>query len=275
MTAPSSGIQCNQVAVYDNPHPYTLKRGGLLYNMLYSLTFSLLLTDGLWCLDPQDCLFNTGGPFITTTVRKLFFEGYSDPSFIKYYNVKLKIKSISFSCFEDAYDSCGNPNYHCSSKGFNLNLPNNKIVRIAYNVTSNDKFFSPYLEIAQTGEMLWPYSMDPVEVARAIKVKNDSSIWVEKILNPYFSLFPVWDSDPIYNKFVQCQKRLFGGPANNFNSCFKSVQTGRVNFHSKDDIFEYMGNGSIMYFNHNSADAIKLSGKAFMHQPAYGNSTSD
>ena len=57
-----------------------------------------------------------------------------------------------------------------------MNLPNGDTYVMAFNETRMDKFFAPYLEVTEAGELLWEYSMDPEEIARAREVKNDSNI---------------------------------------------------------------------------------------------------
>ena len=274
MTSPTAGIQCDEGQVYGNTHPHVVKRGNLLYTMLFSLTFKLIITNGLWCDSTSECSFDSGGLFITTTARKVLFNGYSDPSYLKYYNMKLKNKGISFSCAENAYDQCGIENYKCNDAGIIMNLPNGKTYKISINSTQVDQYFAPYLEVAETGELLWPYSMEPSDVERANAVKSDPSVqWVEKIINPYYALYPSWDGrNDSFNQFIQCQKRVFGGNPGKFASCYRSRKTGRKNIREKDKITIFMGNTSIKYLPDESKNVSYLNVRGYlsMQQPLMG-----
>jgi len=64
--------------------------------------------------------------FATTTVRKLLFNGYTEPSVLKYLNLKLENSSIRFECREKPYDICGEQLYDCMTPGLMLILPHNK-----------------------------------------------------------------------------------------------------------------------------------------------------
>jgi hypothetical protein len=55
--------------------------------------------------------------FITTRVNNILFEGYTDPSVLKYTNLNHKLDNIQFECIDNPHDQCGVPNYHCSNAG--------------------------------------------------------------------------------------------------------------------------------------------------------------
>lgn len=57
---------------------------------------------------------------MTTTVRKLLFNGYTEPSVLKYLNAKYKEYNISFQCAREPFDSCGLQQYSCSDAGNGL-----------------------------------------------------------------------------------------------------------------------------------------------------------
>jgi hypothetical protein len=201
---PTDGIQCDENSIFGSPHPVILKRGSVLYNMLYSLTFSLVIKSGLWCNSFYDCGFTDGGMFIDTTARNLLFEGVSDPTYFKYYNMKLLTKNIQFYCVEDPTDICGKPRFNCNEKGVYISLPGvAEPFKMAFNDTPADYFFAPYLEIASTGEMLWEHSINPEAVARAAVVKANQSIeWITQIVNPHYALYPTWNNDHELNKHM-------------------------------------------------------------------------
>lgn len=247
--------------------------------MMFTLTYQLVLKAGIWCdgSSRTGCSFDWGGLFITTTARKVLFTGFNDPMYIKYYNMKLKLKGISMACAENSADACGVTNYRCNDAGIVMSLPNGFKYDIAYNQTPSDKFFAPYLEVADDGEMLWENAVNEEEVSRAAAVKRDvrgnSSRWIERLVNPYFALYPSWTADRDVNKHFQCQKRTFGGPAGVFGSCLRRVRTGRKNLDDKDEIVEFMGNTTIRYFL-NQDDAlyppVPVRGKVSSRQRTYG-----
>ena len=240
------------------------------------MTFQLVLQDGVWCESSGDCQYDSGGLFISTTARKLLFTGYYDPTYIKYYNMKLRLKNVSFECAEDAVNVCGRVNNRCSDAGILMKLPGGDSHLMAYNVTPNDEFFAPYFEISDEGELIWENSMHEAVSSRAVAVKNEvkmnSSKWIERVMNPYFALYPTWTGDKELNKFTQCKKRIFGGNGGHFQSCFRSMKTGRTVLNEKEDIFEYMGNTSIVYFSEPSEGngSLYVEGKISYHQDTYG-----
>jgi len=136
-----------------NNHPYPKKVGNVMYEMLYSSTFDLVLMSGLWCSDPTDQKFISGGMFIRTDVKKLFFEGFTDPAALKYLNLKMMTlgRKISFECVENAYVACGKQSYQCSPAGVKLNLPNGKQFRFTYVNTPHEKYFAPTLTVSSKG----------------------------------------------------------------------------------------------------------------------------
>ena len=67
-----------------------------------------------------------GGMFATTTVRKLLFNGYTEPSVLKYLNRKFETRSIGYECREHPYDICGQQLFDCPTPGLTLTLPNDK-----------------------------------------------------------------------------------------------------------------------------------------------------
>lgn len=90
---------------------------------------SLWPQDGLWCNGLggyASCDFQLGGMFATTTVRKLLFNGFTEPSVLKYLNRKFESSSIRYECREHAYNICGEQQYQCSTPGLTLVLQHGK-----------------------------------------------------------------------------------------------------------------------------------------------------
>merc|ERR1712196_101677 len=150
---------------------------------------------------------------------------------------------------------------------------------MTYGVTPNDKYFAPYLEISEDGSMLWEHSMDEEEVREAINVKSNSSVHVERIINPHFAMFPAWNEGSDINRYFQCQMRSYGGVPGLFNSCERVRKTGRTQLSEKDDIVTFMGNTSLNYFFSGNSTTFRtkaahvprpVTGKVDTWQPSYG-----
>lgn len=88
--------------------------------------------------------------FATTTVRKLLFNGYTEPSVLKYLNLKLEKSSIRFECREQPYDICGEQLFDCITPGLVLILPHNRRypLLLSFNV--------PYVHDLYSYDCAWP-----------------------------------------------------------------------------------------------------------------------
>ena len=246
----SNGIACNYVKVMKNDHPYKKSRGNIVNQMLSSLTQDIKIKQGLWCATLSTCNFEWGGMFTTTTVRKLLFEGYTEPTVLRYLNQKYEDKNISFSCVEFPKDSCGHENLHCNDNGVYLNLPDGSKKKWLYGHTPLDEYFAPKLEIVEnTGQLIWSHAMDSVTRDIAKTVKNDNTKNVIEVVNPFWAAYPAWQSnDPDFNKYYQCQKRVYGGPPNLFASCVTTIDSGTGSVDSAHNIIKFLGNASINHF---------------------------
>jgi hypothetical protein len=101
------------------------------------------------------CDYEDGGLFTTTTVRKLLFEGFTDPSLLRFFNLLYEKDGISFECAHQPFDLCGNRNYYCDDSGVNLVLPNNKgkkLLRYGKEYLPFDEYFAPNFEITEMGK---------------------------------------------------------------------------------------------------------------------------
>jgi hypothetical protein len=173
-SAPTTGIPCNSQFIYGSSHPYTKSRGNIIYTMLYSLTLYTTLLDGLWCESVPTCDYSYGGMFTTTSVRNLLFEGYTEPSILKYYDLKFSQKyNISLECVNASYNICGIKNYNCDNNGIKLLFPiynetNQKNQKnqslefiMNYGKTQNDEYFAHDIIFNRlTNHLLWPFSQN-------------------------------------------------------------------------------------------------------------------
>lgn len=252
-TSANLGIQCDLTGVYGNAHPYTKSIGNIVYEMLWSLTSDLEFQAGLWCSAAATCTFKDGGLFATTSVRQLLFQGYTDPSIIKYLSLKHETDSIGVECETDPYDKCGVKLYKCISPGLTLTLPNGDKKVLRFGNTSNEEYFVPnFVVVNRTGELLWPYASDPDTVQYAQDaMASESTI---NVFNPHWAAYPAWLSGEMgFQKHYQCQKRMFSGPPDLYNSCFDTLHTGRdllnntlnlKSIHGNATVFPYIAGGA-------------------------------
>lgn len=259
LTSPTFGIQCDTTTVYGQPHPYRKSRGNIIYEMVFSLNAVLVMQAGLWCESNLHCDFKWGGLFMTTQVKQLLFEGFTESSVLKYLQRKHEADGVSFVCVSNPYLACNVKNYNCSSAaGVIMGLPNNQSITLAYSVTPKDQYFAPYFLVNKTsGEMLWPFAMDQNEVLYAQMALMQDSLAVAAtgqsevlhITNPFYVLYAAWHTKDIeFNKYYQCQKRMMGGLPGFYNSCDDKVVSGRDNYKQIQNILEYHGNSTIYHY---------------------------
>lgn len=164
----SDGVQCDTKTIFGHNHPYIESRGNILFSMLIELLIHLVLQQGLWCDSIDQCLFNLGGLFVTTSVKKVLFEGFSDPSVLKFLSLKHASDNVTFYCAANAVSACGKSNLLCNDEGIIMSLPgppsainNNNTFLLRYNTTEMDQYFAPTFYIhSQTGRMYWPFAMN-------------------------------------------------------------------------------------------------------------------
>lgn len=261
--------------------------------MLYSLTLVTALQEGLWCESASNCDFTWGGMFTRTTVDQLLFSGYTEPSLLKYMDLKYAGYNISFECVHAAYDKCGIKNYRCDNDyGVMMNLPNNKSFLFHYNETQKDSYFSPSFYVSQLGELFFPYAQDAevahysqnqlidagdnlIKVAKIEEALATSSVdeiakHIVEVRNPYWTLFPAWTyNNTNFMRYLQCQKRTMSGLPFYFNSCNQTLFTGRDAINNTLDLEYYFGNDSI-YSLINSTRSYEVNGSTFNNQyPMY------
>jgi hypothetical protein len=247
MTSPVEGIQCGEQFVVGKPHPYKKSRGIVIEKMLFSLVIEIVLKLGLWCPSYDVCFFDRSGLFTTITVQKLLFEGFSDASVNKYLAVKHKDDNITFTCVEDAYDECGIQNFYCNHAGINLTLANESVI-LKRNDFPHEKFFAERFYIYQ-GRLLWPFDMNATVANESRIILAEHPDDVIRMINPYFTLYPAWDDTNYeFTKFYQCQGRVMYGPAELYNSCIDTINTGRKEFKELANLIEFRGNSSLYPF---------------------------
>lgn len=264
-TSDTGGIVCEASGIYGEPHPYRKSMGNIVFQMLWFSTSALEFLDGLWCNSANGCQFKDGGMFATTTPRKLLIEGYTDPSMLKFLNLKHVHDSIGFECETDPYDICGVRQHKCTAPGIMMTLPNGGKKLLKYGNTSNEEYFAPYFIVTNDSELLWPFAIDP-EVARYGK-ELMKSVNYTKVRNPHFAMYPAWTAnDTDFNKHYQCQKRFLGGEPDLFNSCMDTLYTGRKDLSQTLQIKELHGNSTIYPFGAESKNGIEVKGSTVNNQ---------
>lgn len=250
MTSPQQGIQVSETDVAGNLHPYTKSRGNVLYEMLFSLTTDLKIKSGLWCPNFDGCPYAWGGLFTSVKVRQLLFEGFTEPSVLRYLNMRYEVDDVSFSCVENSEGDCGKEILRCNEAGVYINLPGGESRIISYDLNRKDEYFSPYIEIVRgTNEMLFEYHINETIAQRAIDVKAADSSNVIVMQNPFWAAYPAWNSEDVeFQKYYQCLKRTYFGLPNLFKSCRDTLNTGRQYLTEARNQMEFYGNDTLYYF---------------------------
>jgi hypothetical protein len=264
LTARLNGIVCDHQQVYGHPHNYTKSVGNIVHAMVYGLTRSLHLTEGLWCISSDSCNYELGGMFTTVTPSQLLFEGFTDPSVLGYLNRKHS-RYLHFSCVTSPYDVCGDESLQCDDAGFTLTTYHSITGSVVeeylfrYNVTDYSLYFAESLMISYDGKLSWNTT--------AIGSRNQSSVVV---MNPIWAAYPAWklaevetNSLNLYSpsasshqqeqvaflKDIQCQQRIYSGKAHLFSSCINTLFTGRNRFNQTLEAKIFHGNDSIQHFS--------------------------
>lgn len=251
MTSPQQGIQVSETDVYGNLHPYTKSKGNVLYEMLYSLTMDLKIKSGLWCPNFDGCPYAWGGLFTSVKVRQLLFEGFTEPSVLRYLNMRYESDDVSFSCVENSVGECGKEILRCNEAGVYINLPGGESKVLSYALNRKDEYFSPYIKIVRgTNEMLYDAHINATVQARAAEVASSAPGSIITIRNPFWAAYPAWDSSDVdFQKFHQCQKRTYFGMPNLFASCRDMLNTGREELVEARNQIEFYGNDTLYYFD--------------------------
>jgi hypothetical protein len=253
----NGGIPCNNLQLYGNDHPVQAKVGNLLYAMMFELTISLVIKRSLWCdhsetYNENACTLFSGGLWLRTTPEKVLFQGITDPTFLKYFNLKHAADGISFHCSNRQQDQCGTEIFKCDESGLVVEMPPDSSAPpliLDYNRSAHDTFFVPELIYSREARaFVWPYSLNQTERDIANKFRrgpwslaNDTHFI--RILNPHWAAYPAFDSGNVdFQKFLQCQGRLYSGKPHLFESCVNMARTGRDEPLDVSTIIMYRGN---------------------------------
>lgn len=268
MTSPTSGIQCDLTTVYGQTHPYVKSRGNIVFQMAYHMTIQLLMNEGLWCDNADTCDYKWGGMFATTTVSKVLFGGYTEPSILKYYNLKYYKYGLEFQCITEPFNDCHTQLYNCNNDGIVMIQNNGNKLYLQYGITANDVYFAPEFIMTKNDTLLWPYSSNATLANQSLNYMYENPEDIIIVYNPTFALYPAWTSTDIdFNKFYQCQKRTFFGKPDMFQTCVDLLYTGRDVLNKTLNIVETHGNDSIYFFEGNySKSSLFVNGSTINNQ---------
>ena len=184
--------------------------------------------------------------FVRVAVKSLLFEGYTDPSVVKYLNAKHAQDGIRFECLEKPFDQCGHLLSNCSYVGIALRLPDGRRHALSYSM-SRDEYFSPYFILTGEGDLLWPYSSNRT-LAFAAKEYMASNASFVKIRNPVYAAHPgMTTGDKAYNKHRHEQGRILNGQPDLFSSPYDTLDTGRKDVRKSSSLLKFKGNSSIIH----------------------------
>jgi hypothetical protein len=249
ITSASLGIQCDADGIFGFAHPYRKSIGNVVMQMVWALVLKLMLVEGLWCEREANCMFTLGGMFTTTSVRKLMFNGYTEPSVLKFMDLKYANASVGFQCEVDPFDQCGVQTFQCPTPGVNMVLPNGEAKLLRYGNTSNDEYFAPYFVVTEDSELLWPHAADKQVAAYGRRKMHSGEVRYTKVRNPHWAAYPAWTADDVvFNKHYQCQRRLMSGEPDLFESCLDTLYTGRDEINRTLSLKTMHGNTTIFPF---------------------------
>lgn len=246
---PSLGIPCDLTFLYGKRHPFPNSRGNVVYRMVLSMTLTLVIFSGLWCTEAATCTFTFGGLFTTTSPRKLLFDGYTEPSVLKYYNLKYAKYNVSFQCANEPFDQCGDQLYSCDSDGVVMKLPYDNEKLLLYGATEKDEYYAPYFVVnVDNGELVWPFSFNKTlaDLSKQRMIEGNYT----RINNPFYTAYPAWDTNDIdFNRLFQCSKRTLGGMPGLFPSCEDTLATGVDDVLNAFKLIKFQGNESVYFFD--------------------------
>ena len=181
-------------------------------------------------------------------VKHILFEGYTDPSVVKYLNAKHAHDNVRFECMEHPLDRCGEllSLSTCSSAGIALRLPEGRKHALSYS-RSKDEYFAPYFILTAEGRLIWPYSANRTLALTATHYMASNSSYI-KIRNPVHAAHPGMTSgDKAYNKHRHEQGRVLSGEPDLFNSPYDTLDTGRKDVRKSSSLLKFKGNSSITH----------------------------
>lgn len=244
------GIACSRASLFGENHPVLSNRGLIVEKMMFSIVIDVIMKNNIWCPQYTGCQFQQSGLFITLSVDKLLFNGYTDASLVKYLSLKHAQHNISFECVGNTYDTCGNKNYFCSKEGIRIKLRNEELI-FNSNSLPHSQYHAERLYVYNSSSFLWPHDVNETIANESQRLINSYPDQITTMINPYYALFPAWDNSSSIDflKHYQCQGRYLFGKPNLYNSCVTKINTGKKNITKISNVIEYLGNDTIYQFD--------------------------
>mmetsp|Transcript_16259 Transcript_16259/g.33447 ORF Transcript_16259/g.33447 Transcript_16259/m.33447 type:complete len:1396 (-) Transcript_16259:49-4236(-) len=272
---PAFGIQCNDVRIWTNSHPYPKKNGNVIEAFITDVLWEetlrkqlLVCSNPSYVQNPQgyyeaDCSYDKGGMFIMAKARDILFEGFTDPLTIKIMNSKFKMlkKGYQIVCnnqVEVSYHyKCG-PIYdpQCGDGGFSVIHETEGVLK---NMTRNTvDWYLPDIDLgagfgtidnpvfaAYSGGLFKDKQLEQnvTTTSRTVESVKAGSISAKANFNE--------TENVKWQKHRNCLRSYMGGPGNIYPNCTVTMETGRddlkrlgriVNFHGNDTLHLYNGN---------------------------------
>ncbi|GMH62818.1 hypothetical protein TrST_g12879 [Triparma strigata] len=272
---PAFGIQCNNVRIWSQSHPWPKKNGNLLESVITEVMWEEVMKKGLLtCANPSyvqepngpfevSCSYDKGGMFIKQKARDILFEGFTDPFVIKVMNAEFSMLKRGFQivCNKQEeitylYDCTPMMDPQCGEEGFSVIHETDGVLA---NMTRNTREW--YLHEIDLGPVhgkidspvfatylgqLWKDSGMNTNTSDPDN-KDLNSRTVQSAIRGSMSAKPNFNTTEniIWQKERTCAKRYMGGPAGVYPNCTITMETGRNELNNLGRVTNYFGNSSI------------------------------
>jgi len=290
---PAFGIQCNDVRIWANSHPYPKKNGNVVEAIITEVLWEEVLRKQLLvCSDPDyvhepnggaavECSYDKGGMFINQKARDIIFEGYTDPFTIKVMNSQYKMEKRGFQIVcnnqvEVSFSWQCAPVYdpQCGEGGFSVIHETQGVLK---NMTRNTvDWYLPEIELEEGFGTI----DNPVFAAYAGALWKDKALEADtNVTNPTRTVesartgsvsaeanFNVTENED-WQKERNCMKRYLNGPKDIYPNCTITMETGRGDLERLGKVVNYFGNDTLVLYGDNT---LKVDGN-FAAESDYNN----
>ena len=265
-TDPAFGIQCNDVRIWSESHPWPKKVGNLIESMVTEMLWTETLKKGmLTCANPgiiqepnglteTKCSYDYGGMFIKQKARDIIFEGYTDPATIKIMNMHFEMEKRGYQIkcnnpleISYAWQCEAIPDPQCGEKGFSVVMDDGTVLK---NLTRNTRdWYLPEIDLGPVyGEIDNPvFALYLGQLWKNPNVdetnENYDTMTVAAAKAGSVSAMPNFnESENIaWQKERACAARYMGGVKGVYPNCTVVMETGRGSLEDLGRIVEYRG----------------------------------
>ena len=274
---PAFGIQCNDVRIWSNSHPYPKKNGNVVEAIITEVLWEevlrkqlLVCADASYVQEPNgllaaECSYDKGGMFIMQKARDILFEGYTDPFTVKVMNTQFNMEKRDFQIVcndlvEVSYTHQCKPIYdpQCGDGGFSIIHETHGVLK---NMTRNTvDWYLPEIDLdggfgtidnpvfaAYSGALWKDKGLEHPNVtttSRTVAASKAGSVSAKANFNT--------TENERWQKRRNCMKRYLGGPKDLYPSCNITMETGRGDLERLGRIVSYFGNGTLVVHGGNS-----------------------